>query len=298
MVSLLSEHWLELSLAAVFFYGISDGLYKQFLEEISVPRFCLYSVPVTAVVYMSYFLTQEHPPPFAPEGREFFYYAMLSGTLEGIAGVLSFEAMASGPVSIIGPVTAAYPAVTVILAFFFLQELLIPAQYMGIALVVVACLAIAYEPSTPTGKAARRFLGMPLWFVQAILAAMLWGIGGAMDSWVYSLPNANEANFMLFGVFTEVLTTGLYGLFLERKWIFSIKEWACAAMPVTLGGIADMALYIAYIKGSASLVTTLGSAYPSVTLVYAFFVLKERLTRFHWVCIVLVFAGVLSCVWR
>jgi uncharacterized membrane protein len=258
----------------------------------------LYSVPVTAVVYMSYFLTQEHPPPFAPEGREFFYYAMLAGTLEGIAGVLSFEAMANGPVSIIGPVTASYPAVTVILAFFFLQELLIPAQYIGIALVVAGCLAIAYEPSTPTGKTARRFLGMPLWFVQTILAALLWGIGGAMDSWVYSLPNANEANFMLFGIFTEVLTTGLYGLFLEREWALSIKEWACAALPVTLGGIADIALYIAYIRGSASLVTTLGSAYPSVTLVYAFFVLRERLTCFQWVCIVLIFAGMLLCVWE
>jgi drug/metabolite transporter (DMT)-like permease len=40
-------------------------------------------------------------------------------------------------------------------------------------------------------------------------------------------------------------------------------------------------------------VTTLSGAYPAVTLVYAYFVIKERPTFLQWTCIALVFVGML-----
>jgi drug/metabolite transporter (DMT)-like permease len=98
---------------------------------------------------------------------------------------------------------------------------------------------------------------------------------------------------MLFGVFANVLTAGLYGLFLEREWKFPAKEAAWAALPLTISGIGDVALYIAYKWGPATLVTTLSGAYPAVTLVYAYFVIKERPTRLQWACIALIFIGMM-----
>ena len=148
---------------------------------------------------------------------------------------------------------------TVVLAYFPpLRETLSRIQYLGVIAVIAGCLAIAYEPSDPTEKTTtRRFLGMPVWFVLIILAVLIWGITGVLDKWVYSLPNASVANFILFGIFTEVLTTGLYGVLREREWTFSVKEGGCAAIPVVLACIADFALYIAYNipDSSASIMT-------------------------------------------
>jgi drug/metabolite transporter (DMT)-like permease len=176
-----------------------------------------------------------------------------------------------------------------------LGEILIPAQYIGVALVIAGCIGIAYEPSDPSEpkKALRRVLGMPLWFVQAILAAVLWGITGTMDKWVYELPNASEANFTLFGIFADVITIGVYGVILEREWKFPVKEGAWAALPLAISAAADAVLLLAYKWGPATIVTTLSGAYPAVTLVYAYFVIRERPTFLQWMCIALVFIGMM-----
>ncbi|UCF81609.1 MAG: DMT family transporter [Acidobacteriota bacterium] len=300
---MLIEPWFVLTMVAVFGYGISDGLYKQFLDEsITVSRFCLYSVPITIVVYGYYFLTNEHAPPFAPEGREFMFYVILAATLENAAWILSFEALVSGPISIIAPVCAAYPAVTAVLIFLdarfthLLDETLSPHQYLGVALVVIGCMGIAYEPSTPTEKPARRFLGIPIWFIECVLAAILWGIGGMMDGWVYELPNASEANFALFAGIATALALLFYGLIQEREWKFPpIKEPLQAFIPLGLNAVGDVAIMVAYNMGPATLVTTLSAASIPITLVYAFIILSERLNRFQWTCITLTFIGAILC---
>jgi drug/metabolite transporter (DMT)-like permease len=314
MFSLLSGHWLALTLIAVFLFGLGDGLYKQFVEHISPSRFCLYSAPVAAVVYISFFLTHDHPPPLALEGRQFLYCATLANLLEGIAVILYFESLKGGLVSIVGPITAASPAVTVVLAYFFLEEILTPVQYGGVVLVIAGCLGIAYEPSDspadspfprsgragpdgePPGKSDPGKKAMKqLWFLQAVLSVFGWGIGATLMKYAYQLPNANEANFMFFRVFTVALTLGVYGLLREREWHFPAREAALAAVPLAMYSVGNAVLITAYKWGPASLVMPLLAASIPVTLVYAFFVLRERLTRFQWACITLAFIGMLLC---
>jgi drug/metabolite transporter (DMT)-like permease len=298
----LSEPWFALTIIAVFGYGISDGLYKQFLDEnLTVSRFCLYSVPITIVVYGYSFLFYEHAPPFAPEGYQFMIYVTLAATIENAAWILAFEALVSGPISIVAPVCAAYPAMTAVLVLIdarfihLLDEVLAPAQYLGVVLVVLGCMGIAYEPSTPTEKPARRFLGIPIWVIECVLAAILWGIGGFMDGWVYELPNASEANFAFFAGINTAIVLLLYGLIREREWKFPIKEWSRAVIPLTLNGIADVTIMFAYNLGPATLVTTLSAASVPITLMYAFIILRERLERFQWTCITLIFIGAILC---
>jgi drug/metabolite transporter (DMT)-like permease len=312
MYSLLSGHWLVLTLITVFLYGLGDGLYKQFVEHISPPRFCLYSVPVAAAVYITFFLTHDHPPPLAPEGRQFLYCATLANLVEGIAVILYYESLKGGLVSIVGPITAASPAVTVVLAYFFLEELLTPAQYRGVVLVIVRCLGIAYKPhdssadshvprrtgpdgESPGGPGRGKKAVKQLWFLQAVLSVFGWGIGATLMKYAYQLPNANGANIMLSRVFTVALTLGVYGLLREREWKFTVKEAARAVVPLAMFSVGNSMLITAYKWGPASLIMPLLAASIPVTLVYAFFVLRERLTRFQWLCITLAFIGMLLC---
>jgi drug/metabolite transporter (DMT)-like permease len=302
MLSLLSGHWLVLTLITVFLYGIAEGLCKQFIGDIPPSRFCLYSMPIAAVVYMSFFLTHDHPPPFALEGRQFLFYAMLASLLEGISVILYFEALAGGPVSIVGPITAAAPAVTAVSALFILEEVLTPAQYVGVVLVIAGCIGMAHGHTDPPPTGERSGESGPgkkatsrLWFLQAVLATCGWGMGATLTKYAYQLPRASEANFMLFWAIIAAILLGGYGLLREREWSFSAREIALAAAPLVMFSVGSMLLLIAYKWGPASLVTTLLSAAIPVMLVYAFFVLGERLTRFQWVCITLAFIGVLLC---
>jgi drug/metabolite transporter (DMT)-like permease len=182
-----------------------------------------------------------------------------------------------------------------------LDEILLPVQYLGVVLVILGCVGIAYEPSTPTEKPARRFFGMPIWFFQAILAAILWGIGGFMDRWVYELPDASEANFLVYGGIIDLLAIGGYGIIrarLKDEWDFSVKEGAWAFVPLSINGIADVALTVAYKIGTATIVTAMSIASLPITFMYAFVVIRERLNRFQWTCVMLVLVGVFVCSWE
>ncbi len=117
-----------------------------------------------------------------------------------------------------------------------------------------------------------------------------------MDKWVYDLPNASEANFAFFAGIATALALLIYGLVQERTWkLPPIKEPLQAAMPLGLNAVGDVAIMVAYNLGPATLVTTLSAASIPITLVYAFIVLRERLERFQWACITLVFVGASLC---
>jgi drug/metabolite transporter (DMT)-like permease len=176
-----------------------------------------------------------------------------------------------------------------------LDEILFSWQYVGVAVVIIGCMGIAYEPSSPTEKPSRKIFGIPVWFYQSAIAAVLWGIGGFMDRWVYELPNASEANFLIYGGIGDVIYLGGYGLIrarLKGEWNFSFKEFGWACVPLMINGVADVALTVAYKIGTATIVTALTIASLPITFVYAFIVIRERLNRFQWTCIVLVLIGV------
>ena len=71
------------------------------------------------------------------------YFAMLVGAM-GIGASLTFYyALEQGKVSIVVPLTAMYPIVTVILAMVVLREKLSPVQGVGVILAIVAVLLIS-----------------------------------------------------------------------------------------------------------------------------------------------------------
>ncbi len=159
--------------------------------------------------------------------------------------------------------------------------------------VILGCMGVAYEPfdkSDPGEKTTNR-----LWFLQANLAAVGWAISGVFTDHAYELPNASEANLVLFGFLGGILTMGPYGLLRSRGRKFSRKEFVRGAMPMGMFSVGNLALAFAFRHGDATLVQTLSSPYPAITLVFAYFVLKERPTLLQWGCIALILAGMILC---
>ncbi|UCF80195.1 MAG: DMT family transporter [Acidobacteriota bacterium] len=221
------------------------------------------------------------------------FFALLSGLLGGTSSILYFESVAGGPISIVGTVSATYPAWTAVIARLFLAEHLSPLQYVGVVVVILGCMGVAYEPSDKSDageKTTNR-----LWFLQANLAAAGWGVSGVVTDHAYELPNASEANLVLFAFLGGVLTLGPYGLLRSRGRKFSQREFTRGALPMAMFTVGNLLLTFAFRHGDATLVQTLSSPYPAITLVFAFIILKERPTFLQWVCIVLILVGMVLC---
>ena len=71
--------------------------------------------------------------------RKGSYWAFLTGILGGLGNIAFFQALVKGgKASVVAPVTALFPMVTVLLAMFFLKERLGRIQWAGLALAFVA----------------------------------------------------------------------------------------------------------------------------------------------------------------
>ncbi|HXS76157.1 MAG TPA: DMT family transporter [Terracidiphilus sp.] len=67
------------------------------------------------------------------------FWAFLTGILGGVGNIAFFQAMVKGgKASVVAPVTALFPMVTVLLALMFLKEKLGRTQWLGLALAFAA----------------------------------------------------------------------------------------------------------------------------------------------------------------
>ncbi|NDY42054.1 EamA family transporter [Dissulfurirhabdus thermomarina] len=71
--------------------------------------------------------------------------AVLTGVFGGIGLYFFFGAARSGPISLVAPLTALYPLVTLVLAVLFLGERLSWQQGLGVALAVAAGVLLSWK---------------------------------------------------------------------------------------------------------------------------------------------------------
>ena len=282
--------WLTPTLLALTFWGLGQGFVKKWISEVPPARFCLYFVAAKALVNIGYFLTQQHPPPFAPEGRSFLWAGILAYILDGLGWIFYFQSIVAGPITIVGTLSAAYPALTVLFARIFLGEALQTTQYLGVFLVIGGCIGLSYAPgqagSAPVHKR---------WIPLAATALVLWGTAQTIVKWSYNLPEANEANLALFNTIGGALTLGVYGVLRGRQGRHSGREWIKSFLPMGMMAAGDLCVIIASRLGPISLVTPISGAYPVVTLIFAATILRERVTALQLVNVVLIIIGIFLC---
>ena len=82
--------------------------------------------------------------------------------------------MTHGPLGIVGTLSAAYPALTVLFARVFLVEQLAPVQYLAVTLVIGGCLGLSHTPSAGDSQVTSR-----RWIPLSSLALVCWGASNA-----------------------------------------------------------------------------------------------------------------------
>jgi len=281
--------WLAPSLLALLLYGLGQGFVKMWIGEVSPARFCLYFACARALVMVLYFFANSHTPVFAAQGRDVLAIGVLAYLLDGIGWIMYFQSIIAGPIAIVGTLSAAYPAVTIVFAHWFLGETLTPLQYGAVTLVIGGCIGLAYQPADAANKVTGR-----AWIALAFLALLLWGGAQTVIKYDYGL-GATDINMALYSAIGALLTLGVYGFWKGRAGTHSAVEWARSFLPMGMMASGDLGVLIASRYGKISIVTPLTGAYPLVTLAFAALVLRERIVLLQWGCIAAILVGIFFC---
>ncbi len=263
-----AEDWLALSLTTAALWGLSTLASKPATIRLGIRRMLGLVATGEGGLYVVLFLFLRTPL----DGAD--VRVLLAGFLAGVSGIFGYvfyyEGIRTGTVGLLGTVTAAYPAPTVLLSLAFLGETFLPGQGIGILLVLACVVLLAWEPRG-TRASPRRAV------VMALLAFLAWGLWGYFAK--VAVEGLGEGN--LFGFYALANTIVLTGYLAvtrgrtpEADPVRSTWSLGLATMALGAGGV--VALTLAYARGPAGLVSSVTGAYPVISTIAAHFLLRER----------------------
>lgn len=143
------NRWLAFAVLPLLLWGVAGLLQKISTHDLSADRSCLWFL----VGYLPVGVFVGFKASIAGLSLNVWLWGLAIGLLLGLGNLTVLAAYARGKASIITPLTALYPAVTVPLAVIFLHEKVATREWMGIGLSLAAVVALSREqqskPSQP-----------------------------------------------------------------------------------------------------------------------------------------------------
>lgn len=293
--------WVPYVVATVLFYGLAQALTKQYMANLTASAFILLYVLTKAVVNVAAFGTLGTKPLLDETATTFIQLSIVGNVINGFAWLFFYKALESGKVSLVGSVTAGYPALTVLLALVFLGEQLAWFQGVGVALVIGSGMLVAFGPK-PADELAAEANPSRKWLLWSGLTFLGWGVYSAFIKACFNAPGADTYTFFIWNALGALVVLLPYAVWsLRTAWgqkglsgLGPTKELVKALVPTLLFVLGDLALYRAYEFGPATIVSPLSVIYPLVTLLYAVPVLMERISLTQWFAIMLLIAGIVA----
>lgn len=257
----------------VFFYGLAGGLWKQ--SSLLYGQFCVLFFAVKTATNWGAWLIGSRQNPIAPLRKTFTRWALFGQVFNGIAWICYFKALSTGPAAIVQTITAAYTALTVILALIFLKERLVAIQAVGVAMVIGSSVALGLSSGSAEGGEGN------IWFLASIGTLLSWGVCTAIFKHAYNQEGADDGVFFLtnwIGMGFTVLPFGMTQLGSE-PWGEGL---GLGLVIVLFYCVGDLTLFAAINRGPASIVSPLSGLYPLPTIAYSALVLKEHISTLQW----------------
>jgi len=285
--------WFTPALLTIIAWGLGQGFARKYIANVAPAQFCFFYALAKVCVDVSFVGYYGWQVPLNGEAKSFLTYGFIAALLQGLGWIFYFRSIVLGPIAIVGTLSAAYPALTVIFARLFLGEQLASIQYIGVILVIAGCVGLSFAPTEEgSGTPSRR------WIPLATAALFLWAGQGTLLKYAYHLPQASDFGMAMLDATGCVLTLGLFGV-LYGKWNLRqkglhgplLRDLSRAALPTALLAGGDLGQIVATQLGPVSIITPLTATYPVVTLIFAALVLKEKIWFVHYVCVGLILLG-------
>jgi probable blue pigment (indigoidine) exporter len=254
--------WLPLALFALVTWSVQRVVTKVALVRWSTARFYRWNAIVSLLVYLPFAL-------FVPPDRDALGAAFAMSLYMAGAFWVATEATRRGPLGVVAPLTAASPAITVLLAMLFLDERPGALALAGVACAVTAAVLLALRPAAAA-------LGG--WLAFAVASLALQGVGAFLAKIVVSQGGPTTL------LVTSVLVQLVVGAFIARGEPVDLRaslRGTPLVITVTLAAaaLATIGYLTALSVGPASLVVPLVAVSPALGGLLGILVLKERASR-------------------
>jgi transporter family protein len=222
---------------------------------------------------------------------EYVLFAIVGAATARGGYYIYLEALEKGNVSMVGSITAAFPAITAVLAVTLLGEELGAVKALGVLVIVVSMVALSYNHGRGVNGSAFSRSSLVL----SVATLVIWGVGGVF----IKLALDGLPLIAYLGVYPIILPPIAYAYLRHRKatWRVFLPRWS---VPVILAIIVAELWQLGYFAetsaistGQASIVFPLISAYPIVTIIGARLFLKERLSALEIALILAVVTGII-----
>jgi drug/metabolite transporter (DMT)-like permease len=222
-------------------------------------------------------------------------WGLFAGVLNTLATLAIYRSFELGKMAAVAPLSASYPAITVLLSLSTGERLTLP-RVVGIIFVLAGAIVVAREDASSKNggepasadSLAREKAGLRWALVAAVaMGFMFWLVGTRFVPIIGALPAVWIIRLV------SALAT-LIAILFSRQ---SVALPAGDARALVAGmAVLDTAAYCFNNRGmtleQVSVVSVLGSLYGAVTVAYAAIFLRERITRLQWLGIAAIFAGI------
>lgn len=134
--------WLVLAIITLLCWGVWGLLMKLASNHLMWYQIFVITTITSAITAILLYIIYKPALPISSPG---LLYALMAGILGSISLITFFIALSLERASLIIPLTALYPAITVILAMIVLKEQLTLYQLVGVTMAIIAVLLISLE---------------------------------------------------------------------------------------------------------------------------------------------------------
>ena len=135
-------NWLYSSIIALICWGIWGVLAKLASRYMEWSQVFVISSIASLIATVAVFVFFKPQIDVSSPG---FNYSLLAGAAGSLAVVAFFAALGTGKASIVVPLTALYPVITIILSYLILSERISPTRGVGILLALAAIIFLSIE---------------------------------------------------------------------------------------------------------------------------------------------------------
>jgi drug/metabolite transporter (DMT)-like permease len=241
-------------------------------------------------------------------------WGALAGTLNAISSLSLYRSFEIGKLAVVAPLSASYPALTVAISVFT-GEHLTAMRAAGIARVLIGVIVVVRGEVDAEAKAevtaefkvdakakAEVFPALasslpPKKSSSGVGAALVSAVGFGFLFWLLGnrvVPRVGFASTVWMIRLTSSVLTALVILAMRQP--ISLPRNNSVSLWLLAMGVLDTGAFVLNNRGmqleQVSVVSVLASLYGAVTVLLSTVVLRERMSRWQWLGIVGIFAGI------
>jgi drug/metabolite transporter (DMT)-like permease len=286
-----------LGLLTALSWGSSDFLARFASRRIGSLRTTLY-MQLTGLVLLTIFLRWigGWGHLFDGSGWQPWAWGALAGALNAISSLSLYRSFEVGKLSVVAPLSASYPALTVGISVFT-GEHLTAMRAAGIMLILIGVIVVVWGEAESQSVAPASQSILKKKPESGIGAAMIAAVGFGVLFWLLGnrvVPRVGFASTVWMIRLTSSALTALVVLAMKQP--ISLPRNDTVSLWLLAMGVLDTGAFVLNNRGmqleQVSVVSVLASLYGAVTVLLSTVVLREKMSRWQLLGIVAIFAGI------